>query len=117
MKARVTMAVALAAAMVLMVAVQLHFIRDEGGGGDVVWKDDEAFLFMYDRPIGYRISILSYLLEPIKEYFYAPAIAGDDKWSLSIIRITPTGVERHDQETTADIYDFTPIDGDIYAHC
>ena len=116
MKAKVTIAIVLAAVVGLAV-VRLRFIRDEGGGGSVLWRSDEAYLFLYDRPIGYRFSILSYLMEPIWEYFYAPAPPEDDAWNLSIIRITPAGAERHDQESSVPIRDFTPIDGGIYAHC
>jgi hypothetical protein len=116
MKARVIIAIALAA-IALVFFFKLHFIKYTGGGGDVLWKDDEAYLFMYDRPFGYRLSILSYLLEPAKEYFYAPEPATDNKWNLSIIRITSAGAEHHDQESTVDIDDFTPVNGEIYAEC
>ncbi len=116
MKARAILSVALVA-MALIVFVKFHFIKYEGGGGYVLWKDDNAYLFMYDRPFGYRLSAMSYILEPVKEYFYAPALPAVDKWNLSIIRITPAGVERHDQESAVDIDDFTAIDGEIYADC
>ena len=97
--------------------VKLHFILDEGGGGYVLWKKDEAYLLMYDRPIGYRISILGYLLMPIREYFYAPAIPVDDKWALAVVRITPAETERYSQQSTVEIRNFTPIESEIYAHC
>jgi hypothetical protein len=48
MKARVIIAIALAA-IALVFFFKLHFIKYTGGGGDVLWKDDEAYLFMYDR--------------------------------------------------------------------
>lgn len=101
----------------LAVFVKLDFIRDEGGGGDVLWRKDEAYLFMYDRPIGYRLSILEYLLEPLKEHFYAPATSADDKWILTVLQVAPAGGERHVQESKVDISSFTPIDGEIYATC
>jgi len=116
MKIRGVIGIALAA-IVLMIVVKLHVIRDEGGGGYVLWKDDEAYLFMYDRPIGYRLNMLSYLLEPVKEYFRAPALATDGKLTISIIRISSAKAERHDQESTVGFDYITPIDGEIYAHC
>jgi hypothetical protein len=115
-KAKVTIVIVLAA-VVGVSLVKLRFIRDEGGGGWALWRNDEAYLFMYDRPIGYRISILNYLLEPIWEYFYAPALPEDDTWNLSVIRITPAGEERHDQQSVAPIDRFTVVNGGIYAHC
>lgn len=116
MKAKVTIAAAIAA-IALLVFLKVHVIKDEGGRGYVLWRADEAYLFMDDRPIGYRISVLGYLLEPIMEYFYAPAIPHDEKLDLAIIKITPAGVERHDQTSTVGIGAFTPIDGEIYARC
>lgn len=104
-------------AILLAVFVNLRFIRDEGGGGYVLWRGDEAYLFVYDNPIGYRMSLLRYLLEPIAEALYAPASAEEDKRNLTILQITPTGVERHDQVSAIDIRDFTPISGEIYARC
>jgi len=116
MKARTILSVAIIA-IALLVFVKFHFIKYEGGGGYVLWKDDAAYLFMYDAYSGYRLSTMLYILEPVKEYFYAPVLPEIDKRNLAIIRITPAGVERHDQESTVDIEDFTAIDGEIYAHC
>jgi len=116
MKVRAAITVALAA-FALLAFAKLHVLRDEGGGGYILWKGDEAYLFMDDRPLGYRVSMLGYLLEPLREYFNAPVPSDDDKWHLAIIRITPAGVERHDQEPEIGIAGFTPIFGDIYAHC
>jgi hypothetical protein len=116
MKARVMTAVVLAA-IAISVFVKVHVMKDEGGGGSILWNDGEAYLFMYDHPIGYRVSVLAYLLEPLKEYFYAPATSDGDTWNLVIIRITSAGVERHEQEFPVGPSGFTPIDGLIYAHC
>ena len=115
-KVRATIAVVLAA-IAMMAFVKLHFLRDENGGGEVLWNADEAYLVMADNPVGYRISLLGYLLESFKEHFYAPALANDDKLILSIIRITPNGAERHVAESTVGISAITPIGGEIYAKC
>jgi hypothetical protein len=46
---------------------QLHFIREDGGGGTVL--TNEAYFFMYDCPGGFVFSVPEYLAEPIREYF------------------------------------------------
>jgi hypothetical protein len=95
----------------------LHFIRADGGGGSVLWNGDEAYLFVYDCSDGFVLSILEYLTEPIREYFYAPAIPADSKCVLTVVRVTSSGVERHFQEFEGGIDHFTPLGGRIYAHC
>jgi hypothetical protein len=116
MKIKAIVAVILAAVAVSAL-VRLHFIREEGGGGYILWKDGDAYLFLWDRPFGYSISLFNYLLEPVWEYFYAPSVPDNEKWHLAIIRISQSGVERHDQEFAVDVTYFTPVGDEIYAHC
>jgi hypothetical protein len=115
-KVRVAVAVALVL-IALMAFWKLHFIKDEGGQGEILWKDNEAYLFMSDAPIGYRLSIFGYVWEPVKEYFHAPALSSDDKLTITILLITPAGVERHDQQATLGFWDITPVHDEIYSHC
>ena len=97
--------------------VKLHFTRDEGGGGYFLWKDDQAFLLMGSSPIGYRMSAVRYLVEPILEFFHGGVLSADEASILTIVRITPAGVERSEQESTVGFYDVTPVNGQIYARC
>jgi hypothetical protein len=119
LRKRATVAIVLVV-IVLATFVKLHFIRDEGGGGYFLWKDDQAFLFMGDSPIGYRMSVLEYLVEPILEFFNGGALSADDTSTLTVIQIMPAGVERSEQEPSAPMvgfYDITPVDDHIYAQC
>ena len=97
--------------------VKLDFIVDEGGGGYFLWKDDQAFLFMFDRPIGYRMSAVRYLVEAALELFYGVVPSNNDTSILTIIRITPAGVERSEQEPAVGFYDIAPVDNQIFARC
>jgi hypothetical protein len=103
--------------LTLAAFIKLHFIRDEGGGGYLLWKDDQALLFMGESPIGYRMSVVRYAVEPILKFFHGVAHSADETSILTIIRITPAGVGRSGQESTVGYYDITPIDGQIYAQC
>lgn len=101
----------------LAIFVKLDFIKDEGGGGYILWKDDQAFLFMGGSPIGYRMSVVRYLVEPILELFHAVALPADETSILTVVRITPAGVERSEQGSIVGYYDISPIHDQIYARC
>jgi hypothetical protein len=116
LKKKATFAVALIV-VALAALVKFDFIKDEGGGGYFLWKNDQAFLFMFDRPIGYRLSVIRYLAEPILALFHAVAFSADDTSILTIVRITPAGTERSEQEPTVGFYDITPVDNQIYTRC
>jgi hypothetical protein len=115
-KIRVAVAVTLGL-IALMALWKLHFIKDEGGQGEILWKSNEAYLFMSDAPIGYRLSVFGYLWEPLKEYFHASARPSDDKLTITVLRITPAGVQRRDQQSTLGFWDISPVRGEIYSHC
>jgi hypothetical protein len=104
-------------AMVAFPRMKFHFIRSDGGGGEVLWKSDEAYLFLYDRPVGYHLSGGKWLAEPVNEYFNAPAIPDDDANFLAILHVTPSEVERHMQKSKIGIDSFTPLGDAIYASC
>lgn len=97
--------------------LRFYLIRAGGGGGELLWKNNEAYLFMIDRPFGYHLRASELLAEPIKEYFYAPAVPDNDTYALTIIRVTSSGVDRHIQKSTVGINSFTPIGDAIYALC
>ena len=104
-------------ALVAFPRMRFHFIRSDGGGGYLLWNKDEAYSFLYDAPVGYRLSGADWLAEPINEYFSAPAIPDDDAHLLTIIHVTPSGVERHIQKSTIGIDSLTPLGEAIYASC
>jgi hypothetical protein len=94
-----------------------YLIRASGGGGELLWRNNEAYLFLYDAPDGYRLTGASLLAEPIREYFFAPAIPDSRKIAVTILHVTPSGVEHYVQNSEVAIESFTPIAGAIYAHC
>lgn len=96
---------------------RFYLIRAGGGGGELLWRSGEAYLFMIDRPFGYRLTLSELLAEPINEYFYAPTIPENDSYALTTIRVTSSGVDRHVQKAAVGISSFTPIGDAIYAVC
>ncbi|HYL83143.1 MAG TPA: hypothetical protein VE263_02830 [Candidatus Angelobacter sp.] len=96
---------------------RFYLIRADGGGGHLLWRHNEVYLFMVDRPFGYRLTGSQLLAEPINEYFYAPTIPENGAFGLTTIHITPSGVDHHVQRSTVGINSFTPIGDAIYAFC
>jgi hypothetical protein len=82
---------------------ELHFIREDGGGGTVLWNADEAYLFVYDFPDGFVLTIPQYFAEPIREYFHAPVIPVDSKRILTVLHVTSSGMDRHSQAFVASL--------------
>jgi len=97
---------------------KFHLIREDGGGGYLLWRADEAYLFMFERPVGYYLSGAELFAEPINEYFYAPAVPNNSAWALITLHVTTSGVERHVQKSMiVGMNSFTPLGDDIYANC
>lgn len=96
---------------------KFYLIRASGGGGELIWRSGEAYLFMIDRPFGYHLSVPELIAEPVNEYFYAPTIPEKDSYALTTIHVTSSGVERNVQKATVGISSFTPIGDTIYAAC
>lgn len=116
MKKKMLIAAALLAVVALPL-VKLCLIRSDGGGGYLIWKNNEAYLFLYDGPVGYRLSFAALLMEPINEFFYAPASPENHTVFTTILHISPSGVERRIQESPNGITDITPIGNTIYSWC
>ena len=101
----------------LAVFVKLDFVRAEGGGGVMIWKEDKAYLFTSDCPFGFRLNVLHYLLIPAQEYFRSVVLPRDRKCILTVFLIAPNGVERYTQKPSVDISDITTLGDDLYARC
>ena len=117
---KIPVAIGIIAAILLFAAsFNLYYLRDDSGG-QLLWNADEAYLFMTVARRGVRLSYLEYRTV-LKEWLNAPAFPTNQRVFLSVIRVTPSGIERHVGKVvgeTADIPDFfTPIRQTIYANC
>jgi hypothetical protein len=63
------------------------------------------------------MSALGYLVEPILEVLHGGALSADDTSILTVVRITPAGIERSEQKPTVGFYDITSIGDQIYTQC
>lgn len=104
-------------AVVALPLIKFYLIKSDGGGGDLLWRNDEAYLFLYDGPVGYHLSCAAWLMEPINEFFYAPAPPENHAVFMTVLHISPSGVERHIQESKISINSLTPLGETIYSSC
>ena len=121
MKIAATVGIVLFAASVVSIAVIAHqrayYVRDDGGA-TLLWHADEAYLFVSTVDRGFQTSYLDLPIVYIKEYFGAPSQPDDERSSLWVIRVTPSGIERRIVPEQEKICGFlTPFDGQIFANC
>ena len=82
----------------LAAALHLYFIR-EGSGAHLLWNDDKVYLIIKVGRLGYRMSYLRYLPEPVLErLYYVPPPDVKNDYSVIFV-ITPETVQRFDFET------------------
>ncbi len=115
-------AIAILSAAIVAAASLRMYIIVAGGGGYALWNTNEAYLFISVSQRGYHMSYLEYPWEVLKEYFYVVPSHDDDLRSFTVIRVTPSTVERQlvDLKGIApgsgpDLY--TPFEDRIYANC
>src|SRR5258708_239014 len=96
----------------------VYTLRDDNGG-QMLWNADQAYLFMTVARRGYRMSYAEFAWGALMQWFNAPPPPTTQHVVLTVIHVTPSGVERHVAkvaENTADIPGlFTPVGGVIYA--
>jgi hypothetical protein len=106
--------------MIFVVFFKLYYLRADSGGL-LVWNSNEAYLFATVAHRGVRVRLLEYPWVAFKEFVRAPPIPDDHLSSLTLFRITESGVERYPAKVSAqpgDIPDFfTPVGQVIYANC
>jgi hypothetical protein len=113
--------IAILAAMTATAVSRRVYFLDDGGGGDVLWNDNEAYLFINDIQRGYSWSYLWYPVELLKEYFYVVPLPDAQRVNLSVLKVTSTGTEHSMIDEGADTANspsfYTPFGDQIYAWC
>ena len=107
-------------AVAILASCQVYYAREDDSG-TLLWNADEAYLFMSVARRGYHCSYLRYPLVISEEYFYAPPSPSDQHVSLTVIRITPSSIDRKVVNFGQDAANvpifYTPFGESIYAHC
>lgn len=84
--------VGLGIVIAVLAAVPAPVVYARVGVAQLLWHDDEAFLFIADSRIGWKMSSLLLLLSTLSTFGLAPQ---DVAPSVSVVRITPGAVESH----------------------
>jgi hypothetical protein len=101
--------------------LRLYIMRDDGGG-QILWNENEAYLFLSMAHRGFKMNYAEYAWVSFKQYFGGMPFPNDQHVFITVIRITPSGIERHLVDTLsadpgAGPQRFTPLKGTIYANC
>jgi len=85
--------------LILSASLNAYFIRIDGGG-DVLWNDKEAYLFIASNNLGHHVKWIGYPLLIVGEILGRIDPPDDSSGSMYVIRVTSSGVERHVFELT-----------------
>lgn len=97
----------------------VYTLRDDNGGV-ILWRGSDAYLFMSVVRRGYRMSLPAYGWAALAQWFNVVPSPTNQRTLLTIMHVTPSGVERHIGKFTGNgpeipPHFFTPIDTVIYA--
>jgi hypothetical protein len=99
----------------------LYYVRGDSGG-DVIWNADGAYVFVKTGERGFHTTILAYPWVALKQYFYAPPLADDERFSETVIRVTPSwsniivvDVPGNSPGNAPSLY--TPLGDRVFANC
>lgn len=102
-----------AAALITILAFFQIYYLGCSGDADLLWKGNTAYLLVHGERRGYHTSYLGYSGQVIKGYFGAGSLPDDVAPYTLILRITPSGVQRYEENRSLSI--FTPWGENLYA--
>lgn len=113
-KGRLAGAVILAAATLITILgfFQVYYLGCSGDA-DLLWKGNKAYLLVHGERRGYHASYLGFIGLSIKGYFGVVDLPDDTAPYTLVLRITPSGVQRYEEDRSVSI--FTPLGEDFYA--
>jgi hypothetical protein len=114
-KTFVVSVIALAGCVVLLASVTVRHTIRSSANGDLLWRDQDAYLFMEVSSLGYRSSYLRYFVEAITAFFNVPIPATNKGSNTIVFRFTPEGVERYDGGSLLLGPEMASLDDTIYA--
>ncbi len=111
----------LVAGITVSASLTMYYIREDSGG-DLLWNADGAYIFMKTGQRGFHTTLLRYPLVILEQYLYAPPPANADHFSETVIRVTPSAVERHIVDVPENSPGnapslYTPLGDQIFALC
>jgi hypothetical protein len=114
-------ALVLVAALAGLASAKSYYLI-EGGGGILLANSSEAYFFLRTVQRGYRVAYLAYPWAILKQYLRAVPEPDDERYSLLVVRVTPSAIERYalpapENQPGAEPSLYSPVNGTIYANC
>lgn len=106
---------ALVGCIFLLASVSVNYTIRRGANGDLMWRGQEAYVFLEVGSFGYRSSYLRYFGEAIKAFFNVPVPATNRDSQTVVFRFTPEGFERYESESLSVGPRMAPFNDIIYA--
>lgn len=108
----VTLLIVLVVAVILAASLHVYMVRGYGSGY-LLWNQNEVYLFVPVAYFGYRMTYLGFVRAMIEAAFLGVAQPNKKHFSLVVLRITPTAIQRY---TADNIYisGIEPFDGVLY---
>src|SRR6267378_1548429 len=85
----------LVALVVLLSFLRVYYIGGDGSC-DLLWNQNEAYVFIHGTRLGYNFSYLGYAAQGLKNYFGIIAAPEERHQFTTIVRLTPAGPQRYD---------------------
>ncbi len=106
----------LLATVLLAGVLEVHVVRPAAGLGQLLWDDDEAFLFIEETVDGLRMPYLQYGAAAVPAYLlgFQPS-SRDQKSTRTIIRITAQSEEVHVLRMPHGPFSLRPLGHRVYA--
>ena len=101
----------LALLLVILSFFRIYYI---GGDGtcDLLWNQNEAYLFVHGTRLGYTPSYLGYVGEMAREYFGVVPSPDERHPFTTVVRVSPLGLQRY--EASEIFYRVTPLEESLY---
>lgn len=110
-----TLLLTVALVVVFVSSVKTLYFTDDSAKATLLWNANEAYIFVNEGELGYRVSYLEYIGEFLKEYFMGTPQVNDKRFSVIVLHLTSASIQRNEIDNI-DFDLFTPIEGTIYAN-
>lgn len=112
--------VVLLAAILATSLVNVYLLREDSDG-ELLWSPNEAYLFLGVAHRGAHMGYLEYPWMIFRESVGGVSAPNNERQSVTVIHITPSGIEQHVVEVAAAPPGswpgmYTPFEGQIYAN-
>jgi len=94
-KSLILLVVLVGLALIILATLKVNYVNVQPDG-QLLWNDDDAYIFIGLADRGYRLSYLRYAAESIREEFpFGATSPTDENFSLLVLHVTPSSIDRY----------------------